>query len=171
MPLHHLAVGVRDIDEMRDFYAAALKPLGYKVMMTYLDGKVVGMGAGYSPDFWLSHYHAREETALYDIPQEAEHIKKKTHIAFAASNRKQVRDFYNAAIAAGGKDNGKPGLRPEYFATYYGAFVLDPEGRNIEAVCLKPGFLAEPLGVTGWLTVASVLAAIGSGAAYYAGWV
>lgn len=98
MPIAHLALGVRNLAEMREFYVAALKPLRYKVMMTFLDGKVVGMGSGYGPDFWLSDYNARPENAPVNIPIEVEHLKKKSHIAFAASNRQQVRDFYTAAM-------------------------------------------------------------------------
>ncbi|KDR72802.1 hypothetical protein GALMADRAFT_73233 [Galerina marginata CBS 339.88] len=166
MPLHHLGIDVRDLKEAREFYLAALKPLGYKVKMTFHDGEVIGMGAGFAPDFWLTGPNKPS-------PDGSEKPKEKTgfiHLAFAASNREQVRKFYDAAIAAGGKCNGPPGVRPEYLSIYYGAFVLDPEGRNIEAVCIKPAFLAEPWGVVGWLATSGILAAVGSGVAKWQGW-
>jgi len=72
--------------------------------------------------------------------------------------------------AAGGKCNGPPGVREEYFVTYYGGFVLDPEGRNIEAVCMKPGFWADSWGLLGWSTTVAVLAGAGSGVAKWMGW-
>lgn len=85
------------------------------------------------PTFWISQ--SKENT---DRP-----TTHPSHIAFAANSRPKVRAFYEAAIKAGGRCNGKPGVRKEYLRTYYGAFVFDPEGRNIEAVCLMPGFWAE----------------------------
>jgi len=83
----------------------------------------VGMGQNNKPALWL--YETKERPA---------HL----HLAFTAEGRKQVDEFYRAAMAAGGKDNGAPGLRPHYHANYYGAFVIDPDGHNVEAVCHKP---------------------------------
>jgi predicted lactoylglutathione lyase len=82
----------------------------------------VGIGQQQKPSLWLS-----------ETQEKPAHL----HIAFTAENRKQVDDFYRAALAAGGKDNGAPGIRPHYHANYYGAFVIGPDGHNIEAVCHK----------------------------------
>ncbi|HUH91563.1 MAG TPA: VOC family protein [Casimicrobiaceae bacterium] len=116
--IDHTGVNVTDIARSRDFYRAALAPLGYAVLMEF--GDAVGFGVPPKPDFWAG----RSKGA---IPP--------THVAFRAENRRQVDAFYKAAMAAGGRDNGPPGLRPHYHANYYGAFVLDPDGHNIEAVC------------------------------------
>ena len=94
-------------------------------------------------------------------------MRQRCKSEFEAVGDTYVNIFYSAA---GGKDNGPPGLRPEYLATYYGAFVLDPEGRNIEAVCLKPGFIAESWGVLGWSAAIAVAGIIGGGIAQYTGW-
>ena len=115
--IDHISLAVRDFEASKRFFAAALAPLGYKVVMEFPN--VAGLGAGGKPDFWIS---ARE-------------LGPSTHIAFASSDRATVDEFYKAAIAAGGKDNGEPGLRTMYHPNYYGAFVLDPDGNNIEAVC------------------------------------
>ena len=88
------------------------------------EGKTGGMGAGGMPDLWLTQGQAQ---------------KPPVHLAFNAADRATVDAFHEAAITAGGKDNGKPGLRPHYHQHYYGAFVIDPDGNNIEAVCHKPG--------------------------------
>jgi catechol 2,3-dioxygenase-like lactoylglutathione lyase family enzyme len=108
----------------RAFYEKALAPLGYVVMMEvpkeHTGGRVVlGLGAPPKPDFWLAE----------GTPQ-----TPRVHIAFRAESRAAVDEFYAAAIAAGGKDNGPPGPRPHYHANYYGAFVLDPDGYNVEVV-------------------------------------
>jgi len=180
MPLHHISLNVTDIEKSRDFYLAALKPLGYKLSVTLLEGKVLGFGVGYAFDFWLASLDAPSPNGSETRHGSESHKptasgtpKEKTgplHLAFAAPNRQKVREFYDAAIAAGGKCNGPPGARPEYFATYYGAFVLDPEGRNIEAVCMKPGFWAEPWGFVGWTLATAVVAGAGSGVASWMGW-
>ena len=112
----------------RNFYEKALAPLGYKVMMEipkeFTGGKVVlGFGVPPKPDFWL---------------QEGTPCTPRIHIAFRADSRAQVDAFYRAALGAGGKDNGPPGPRPHYHEHYYGAFVLDPDGYNIEAVIHTP---------------------------------
>ena len=117
--LDHIGVHVSDYERSKRFYAAALAPLGYLVVMEY--GDAVGLGAGGKPDFWISTGRPAP-----------------LHIAFAAASQKLVDEFYSAALAAGGRDNGKPGLRGEYHPTYYGAFVLDPDGNNVEAVCHRP---------------------------------
>lgn len=126
--IDHTGINVTDPVKSRKFYERALAPLGYQqlkeVPKQYTGGAVVvGYGVPPKPDFWI----AEGETQTPEI-----------HIAFSASSRKQVDEFYQAAMAAGGRDNGKPGLRPEYHEDYYGAFVLDPDGHNIEAVCHRP---------------------------------
>ena len=119
--IDHTGIGVSNIERSKTFYAAALAPLGYMVLMAFDDA--AGLGVAPKPDFWIG------ATKSPIAP---------THIAFRADNRARVDAFYRAAIAAGGKDNGAPGLRPHYHQNYYGAFVLDPDGHNIEAVCHTP---------------------------------
>lgn len=126
--IDHTGIDVSDGVASRRFYEAALAPLGYEVVMEvpteYTGGAIVfGMGVPPKPDFWI---HA-------GTPQ-----KPRVHVAFSAGDRATVDAFYRAAIAAGGKDNGPPGLRPHYHEHYYGAFVLDPDGHNIEACCHAP---------------------------------
>ena len=123
--IDHTGLSMTDPSASRRFYERALAPLGYKVLMevpTEFTGGVVvfGMGVPPKPDFWL-----------HEGPPQTPRI----HIAFRADSRALVDAFYQAAIAAGGKDNGPPGLRPHYHQDYYGAFVLDPDGHNIEACC------------------------------------
>jgi catechol 2,3-dioxygenase-like lactoylglutathione lyase family enzyme len=123
--IDHTGVQVSNPEKSRLFYEKSLAPLGYKLMMEipkeYTDGLVVlGFGVPPKPDFWLSQ----------GTPQ-----KPHVHIAFRAETRQQVDEFYKAALANGGKDNGGPGLRPHYHKDYYGAFVWDPDGHNIEACC------------------------------------
>lgn len=125
--IDHSGIQVADIEAAQRFYAACFAALGgaqlMQVPVEYTGGKVVvGYGRD-KPDFWLSEGQAQ---------------KPPLHFAFAAHDRAMVDAFYEAAMAAGGRDNGAPGLRPEYHADYYGAFVLDPDGNNIEAVCHKP---------------------------------
>ena len=116
----HIGIGVTDIAASKAFYLAALRPLAVTLVMEGPYG--VGIGQDRKPSFWLS------ETKEKPAP---------LHIAFTAESRIQVDDFYRAALAAGGSDNGAPGLRPQYHANYYGAFVVGPDGHNIEAVCHK----------------------------------
>lgn len=120
--LDHIGLDVADIAASRAFYENALAPLGYAVMHEIAeDGTTVVMfGVDGEIDFVI---------ADKDRPGEA------NHIAFRAPTRGQVDAFHAAALAAGGRDNGAPGLRPHYGATYYAAFVLDPDGFNVEAVC------------------------------------
>lgn len=120
--LDHISLHVTDLKRSQDFYLAALQPIDYGIVSDFPQWQVVGLGAKQKADFWLI----------------GDGSGKPTHIAFSAENRSLVDAFYAAAIKAGGKDNGKPGLRPEYHANYYGAFVLDPDGNNIEVVCHQP---------------------------------
>jgi catechol 2,3-dioxygenase-like lactoylglutathione lyase family enzyme len=126
--IDHTGLDISDPVRSRRFYEAALAPLGYQVLMEvpveFTGGAVVfGMGVPPKPDFWLHQ----------GTPQQP-----RVHIAFRAENQAMVKAFHSAALAAGGKDNGPPGPRPHYHKDYYGAFVLDPDGHNIEAVCHTP---------------------------------
>jgi catechol 2,3-dioxygenase-like lactoylglutathione lyase family enzyme len=119
--IDHLTVGVSDLARSRDFYIRALIPLGFSEIREWQDGvQEIEFGLEEAPDFAIS--------SVYQTGAPV-------HVAFAADRREQVDGFYAAAIAAGGRDNGPPGLRPEYSESYYGAFVLDPDGHNVEAVC------------------------------------
>jgi catechol 2,3-dioxygenase-like lactoylglutathione lyase family enzyme len=126
--IDHTGLRMSDPARSRAFYDQALAPLGYKLMMeipTEFTGGlvVVGYGVPPKPDLWL---------------QQGPPNQPRIHIAFRADSHAQVDAFYKAALAAGGKDNGPPGPRPHYHKDYYGAFVLDPDGHNIEAVCHTP---------------------------------
>jgi catechol 2,3-dioxygenase-like lactoylglutathione lyase family enzyme len=122
--IDHVGLSVSDFQVSKAFYLAALAPLGYELVMETAEaGPAAGIGAGGKPDFWIA-----------DGGPTTPH----THIAFRARDRATVRAFHKAALAAGARDNGAPGLRPEYHPNYYGAFVLDPDGHNVEAVCHDP---------------------------------
>jgi catechol 2,3-dioxygenase-like lactoylglutathione lyase family enzyme len=128
--LDHVGINPVDYEKSKAFYAAALAPLGITVKADY--GVVIGMGDD-RPFLWVAA--SPKGGPKGPFPSEtAAHL----HLAFVAPTRAAVDAFYAAAIAAGGMDNGKPGLRTEYHADYYGAFVLDPDGHNIEAVCHAP---------------------------------
>ncbi|MBL8684059.1 MAG: VOC family protein [Myxococcales bacterium] len=113
----HVGIYVADLARSAAFYRAALAPLGYSV--AYEDAFVVGLGPEGAPSLWL---HAGSAAGA------------RTHVALRAPSRAAVANFYAAAREAGGEDNGAPGLRPDYGATYYAAFVRDPDGHNVEAV-------------------------------------
>jgi catechol 2,3-dioxygenase-like lactoylglutathione lyase family enzyme len=117
----HIGFGVTDYAASKTFFLKALHPLGVSVVMEGPYG--VGLGQKGKPSLWL--YQTSEKPA-------------RLHLAFAAADRKQVDEFYRAALAAGAKDNGPPGLRPHYHASYYAAFVIGPDGHNVEAVCHRP---------------------------------
>jgi catechol 2,3-dioxygenase-like lactoylglutathione lyase family enzyme len=122
MILDHIGLAVRDFSKSTTFFRRALAPLG---IQTVLEGEGWAMlGKDGRPEFWIG---------VHGIPPGP------IHIAFAAENREQVREFHRAALAAGGRDNGAPGVRAKYHPDYYGAFVFDPDGHNIEAVCHQPG--------------------------------
>jgi catechol 2,3-dioxygenase-like lactoylglutathione lyase family enzyme len=126
--LDHIGFGVSDITRSKAFYTNALAPLGYGIVMEVTPQQSggytgVGFGANRKPSFWIGS---------------GEHLQGRLHVAFVANDRAAVDAFYQAAMAAGGRDNGAPGLRPHYHPNYYGAFVLDPDGHNVEAVCHKP---------------------------------
>ena len=117
----HIGFGVTDYAASKAFFLKALQPLGVTSIMEGPYG--IGIGRDNKPYLWM--YQSSDKPAPL-------------HLAFVAENRKQVDEFYRSAMAAGGKDNGAPGLRPHYHANYYGAFVIGPDGHNIEAVCHKP---------------------------------
>ena len=117
----HLGLGVSDYAASKAFFLKALQPLGVGIVMEGEHG--LGLGPKGKPALWLF------QTAGKPAP---------LHIAFTAENRQQVQDFHRAALEAGGQDNGAPGLRPIYHPNYYGAFVIGPDGHNVEAVCHRP---------------------------------
>jgi catechol 2,3-dioxygenase-like lactoylglutathione lyase family enzyme len=121
--IDHISLRVTDFQRAKAFYAKALAPLGYTVLMEFPEAPdVAGLGAGGKPDLWITQ-----------VPSTTT-----VHIAFLAKDRATVDAFHAAAIAAGGTDFGAPGPRPIYHPGYYGAFVLDPDGHNIEACVHKP---------------------------------
>jgi catechol 2,3-dioxygenase-like lactoylglutathione lyase family enzyme len=120
--LDHVGIPVSDFERSKRFYAQALSPLGYELIMKPR-AYAAGFGRPGKPAFWIGQGKTGQAF----------------HIAFAAEDRATVDAFYDEAIAAGGRDSGGPGLRPHYHASYYGAFVLDPDGNNVEAVCHRSG--------------------------------
>lgn len=125
--IDHTGVAVADFAAAKAFYDAAMAPLGASILMTvpneYTGGaNVVGYGRD-RPVFWVADNKKPKDTI---------------HIAFTANSRAEVDAFYAAAMAAGGRDNGAPGIRAHYHPDYYGAFVFDPDGNNVEAVCHRP---------------------------------
>jgi catechol 2,3-dioxygenase-like lactoylglutathione lyase family enzyme len=121
--IDHVGVNVSDYERSRDFYVKALEPLGYSLLMEPVDGHG-GFGREGKPDFWISGVR--------------EPATENAHVALRAPDRATVDAFHAAALGAGASDNGKPGVREHYHPTYYGAFVRDPDGNNIEVVCHKP---------------------------------
>ena len=126
--IDHIGFPVSDYVRAKAFYTQALAPLGYglivEVMQDDRPGEpAAGFGTNGKPDFWIGGEGA---------------LNKPVHIAILAKDRATVDAFYKAALAAGGRDNGAPGIRAHYHPNYYGAFVLDPDGHNIEAVCHAP---------------------------------
>ena len=119
--IDHVTVNVGDLDSAKDFYSKALEPLGYTLAMEFPGAAGFGNTQGI-PDFWLGSHEERGAT----------------HVAVNAPSRAAVDAFYEAAMGAGGKDNGAPGLRPHYHETYYAAYVYDADGNNIEAVTHRP---------------------------------
>jgi catechol 2,3-dioxygenase-like lactoylglutathione lyase family enzyme len=126
--IDHTGLLMSDPARSRRFYEEALAPLGYKVLtqvpVEFTGGKIVlGLGVPPKSDLWL---------------QEGQPSEPRMHVAIHAADHATVDAFYRAALAAGGKDNGPPGPRPQYHKDYYGAYVLDPDGHNIEACCHIP---------------------------------
>jgi len=123
--LDHVSIGVRDIAAARRFYDAALTPLGYGCL--YAGEDALGYGAE-APAFWVM-------AVPHPVPADP---ASGLHICFTAPSRAAVDGFYKGALGAGGADNGKPGLRPDYDANYYAAFAVDPDGYRLEAHCNTP---------------------------------
>ena len=128
--IDHIGFAVSDYARSKAFYAKALAPLGYTLVMevdasqTESGSPAAGFGINGKPDFWIGGEGR---------------LDKPLHVAIAAKDRAAVDAFYQAAMAAGAQDNGAPGIRAHYHPNYYGAFVRDPDGHNIEAVCHAPG--------------------------------
>lgn len=122
MMLHHVSVGSRDVARAVSFYDRVLKPLGYKRVMEFMP-YAAGYGAS-QPEFWIGLPHDQGQAS----------VGNGVHISFAAATKNAVNAFHAAALAAGGKDEGKPGPRPDYGPDYYGAFCRDLDGNKIEAV-------------------------------------
>ncbi len=126
--IDHTGINVNNFEKSKEFYTETLNPLGYQLIKE-LDTSgtglisLAGFGTQGAPDFWISH---------------AEANTPRIHLAFRAETREMVQAFYAAALEAGGKDNGAPGLRTHYHPHYFSAYVLDPDGHNIEAVCHAP---------------------------------
>ena len=127
--IDHVGFAVTDAERSKRFYEQALAPLGITPIMsvtpeqTESGGTAHGFGTDGKPFFWVG---------------DNERVGEGTHVAFVVESRAKVHAFYEAALAAGGRDNGAPGLRPHYHPNYYAAFVFDPDGANIETVCHKP---------------------------------
>jgi catechol 2,3-dioxygenase-like lactoylglutathione lyase family enzyme len=126
--IDHMGIAASDFDASRRFYEAALAPMGIGLVMEVTPEESggyhgIGLGKPGKPSFWVGNGGPKGAGI---------------HIAFAADSRAEVDAFYEAAMGAGGKDNGAPGIRAHYHPNYYGAFVLDPDGINVEAVCHRP---------------------------------
>ncbi|MFC3651982.1 VOC family protein [Dyella humi] len=126
--IDHTGISVSNFEQSKAFYTKALSAIGYALLMEFpasVTGStdVAGFGEPPKPDFWISK----------GVPNQP-----RMHVAFRVNSRATVDAFYKAAMAAGGRDNGTPGIRPHYHQHYYGAFVLDPDGHNVEAVCHSP---------------------------------
>ena len=119
--IDHVALNVKDLKASRAFYEKALAPMGISPVMSFPDWE--GFGAGGKAQFWL----VRRDP-----------ITTGAHIALHCAKRGQVDEFHAAGLLSGGKDHGKPGIREDYSPNYYAAFILDPDGNNIEAVCKEP---------------------------------
>jgi catechol 2,3-dioxygenase-like lactoylglutathione lyase family enzyme len=127
--IDHTGVAVSDFNQSKAFYSQALAAIGYSLLMELPasvtgHADVAGFGEAPKPDFWINSGSPN---------------KPPVHVAFRVASRAMVDAFYKAALAAGGRDNGAPGIRAHYHPNYYGAFVLDPDGHNIEAVCHAGG--------------------------------
>src|SRR5215207_3890331 len=121
--LDHVGLNVRDYPASRRFYERALEPLGYQVVMAFDEHDAAGFGPEQKPIFWIA---------------QREPYGSGTHVSFTSPDRAMVDRFHAAALAAGGTDNGPPGIREHYHPGYYAAFVLDLDGNNVEAVSHRP---------------------------------
>ena len=124
--LHHIDFAVTNISRSCEFYERTLAPLGLTPAITVTNSagrQLIGFGSLPDPEFWI---------------RDGEPLRGRLHVAFQASSRAAVVAFHAAGLRAGGRDNGPPGLRPRYSEHWYAAFILDPDGHNIEAVCRVP---------------------------------
>ena len=119
--IDHLTLNVSNLETSKAFYSQALAPLGYELTLDFLGG--CGFAVAQKPDFFLAERGAPS---------------KEVHVAFVSEDRRGVDEFHAAALAAGAADNGTPGIRRVYHDFYYGAYVIDPDGNNIEAVTHRP---------------------------------
>ncbi len=120
--IDHIQLKVKSYEKSRQFYARVLEPLGYGALSDDAASQSVGFGSKGAIDLWIA---------------EGAPVSR-LHVAFRAQDRKAVQKFHAAALEAGGTDNGAPGLRADYSPTYYAAFVIDPDGNNLELVCHEP---------------------------------
>jgi catechol 2,3-dioxygenase-like lactoylglutathione lyase family enzyme len=127
--IDHTGINVSNFEKSKEFYAHALAPLGYQLLREFEAPGTTGLttvaalGVDGKPDFWMI---------------QGEVNTPRIHIAFRSETREMVQEFYEVALKIGGRDNGAPGLRTHYHPNYYAAFVLDPDGHNIETVCHVP---------------------------------
>lgn len=131
--LDHVSLRVADYERSKRFYVAALAPLGFTLAMESASG--AGFRRDAIPGFWIKEGTPPTSSAGTALPDPHGCGGPFAHVAFASASRAMVDAFHVAALSAGARDNGAPGLRPQYHANYYGAFVIDPDGYNIEAVC------------------------------------
>lgn len=124
--LDHVSLGVGNLERSRLFYEQALRPLGFRLLYESSAEGIVGFGTEKNDDFGIYQSDAEYPPTT------------SVHVAFMAKNREAVDAFYRAAISAGGRSRIPPGVRPEYHPNYYAAFIFDPDGNNIEAVCHSP---------------------------------
>jgi predicted lactoylglutathione lyase len=142
----HIGINVSDTVASKAFYSALLGSLGYSIKMEFPEHNVHAWGR-FSPQFWIM---PGRDSSRHSGP---------VHIAFAAKNRAQVDAFYAAGLKAGGKDNGKPGVRKDYHRFYYGAYIVDLDGHNLECVCHYPPVLIALMSwpaIVGYLGISSV---------------
>jgi catechol 2,3-dioxygenase-like lactoylglutathione lyase family enzyme len=122
--IHHIDFTVTDFARSREFYVRALEPLGLTLVIDRWNGReLTGFGSPPDPEFWI---------------RKGPLLTPRLHVAFTAPSRAAVDAFHNVALGAGGRDHGAPGLRQRYAEHYYAAYILDPDGHNIEAVCRLP---------------------------------
>ena len=136
----HIGINVKDVTASKAFYTTLLNPLGYSIRMEFPEHNVCAFGK-FSPQFWLT---PGGDASKHSGP---------VHVAFSAKNRAQVDAFHAAGLKAGGKSNGEPGLRPHYHRFYYGAFIEDLDGHNVECVCHWPPAL---LLLTSWPSIVAI---------------
>ena len=125
--LHHVSVGVHDVERAAKFYDPVLKTLGYKRVMEFLPYAIAYGESRERPEFWIGRPHNQQP------PSSGNGV----HVAFLAKTRQAVSKFHDAALKAGGSNNGEPGPRPDYGPSYYGAFIYDLDGNKIEAMLIE----------------------------------